>query len=28
LLKIEENRSLIGENDAGIFEEISWFGKS
>jgi len=27
-LKDKANCSLIGENDAGIFEEISWFGKS
>jgi len=27
-LKNKANCSLIGENDAGIFEEIGWFGKS
>jgi len=28
LLKNKGNRSLMGENEAGIFEEIRWFGKS
>jgi len=28
LLKNKGNRSSMGENEAGLFEEIKWFGKS